>query len=738
MFDRSAYRGGPGGFGVNFQGSQVGTIRQIFSGVERVGGDGVAMGGGGGGNCKGGASGSGGNGGVKITWGLTGKSQEWTSPGVYNVTVPGGIGKAGTKSTEVPVTAKFEGNNIKDLALVVSGTGTIECTLLLDTNDNYGAGHSVTEMRCGKIILKRKDLGRRTETLVGTGTFVGGKRYPIQIIESGRSSGSRIVSSAGLSSGLFQRENISTDGISDTRIELDDDAVGGFDINASINLRVSSAPQPMAGVTIVCIGGGGSGFMDADGDQQGSGGAGGAYAWVNKDIAAGQKLKIVVGKGGAGKSVKGGERGGDSYVKVMAAPPPSNPTKIIKQQKGKVSYSGPNLFHFTDKRWGSVMNKYSVSPSNVDADLDKPSPDNVGTKILEWKNVDFALKGQYDVLFAADNTASLFINGEPLLSAKDNYTLSSEKIYDKINIGTPGRYDIKIELFNAYHGHAGDRTHANDDVFRHNPSGVVLEIRKDVNVATNAGKAWTENPVGVSGILVPPPCPKDVGGKGVVPDPVIDDPGNGYDPVVVDPTEIQYPVLVKIKEVRVTKPGINYDCSKDKMTMTPDLGYELTPICGPFGVIEKVVVKPPAEEGTPGIPPGIPPGGMNRTPEISIESKTGINAQFRPVFEVVVVPPDVLPPDQILQVTDLAGIKQTGYYNGKPYYGAVFYQDGIKYAGWYATAGQPIQIYDTLQESIDARVTTPPSAIQRQGSDVTSNDPRLNIPGTPDNLTEGY
>ncbi len=28
-----------------------------------------------------------------------------------------------------------------------------------------------------------------------------------------------------------------------------------------------------------------------------------------------------------------------------------------------------------------------------------------------------------------------------------------------------------------------------------------------------------------------------------------------------------------------------------------------------------------------------------------------------------------------------------------------------------------------------------PSAIQRSGTDITSNDPRLNIPGTPDNLT---
>jgi len=89
---------------------------------------------------------------------------------------------------------------------------------------------------------------------------------------------------------------------------------------------------------------------------------------------------------------------------------------------------------------------------------------------------------------------------------------------------------------------------------------------------------------------------------------------------------------------------------------------------------------------------------------------------------------------RLLQVTDLVGLKRTGFYDGKPYYGAVFYKDGIRYAGYYQTAGKLVQIYDTLQESIDATVTTPPSAIQRQGTDINSNDPRLNIPGTPNNL----
>ena len=204
--------------------------------------------------------------------------------------------------------------------------------------------------------------------------------------------------------------------------------------------------------------------------------------------------------------------------------------------------------------------------------------------------------------------------------------------------------------------------------------------------------------------------------------------------------------------VRVDNPGINYNCAEDTVVMKPDLGYKLEPVCGPFGRITSISLTPPPQIPfleTPGeeppprrpyVPPLPPPTGdyptnLDRTPEITVKSKTGINAKLKPILKPIVVPPIVPPPPGLIQVTDLAGIKQTGYYDGRAYYGAIHYKDGVKYAGWYETSGQLIQIYDTLQESIDARVTTAASAIQRQGSDVTSNDPRLNIPGTPDNLT---
>ena len=128
---------------------------------------------------------------------------------------------------------------------------------------------------------------------------------------------------------------------------------------------------------------------------------------------------------------------------------------------------------------------------------------------------------------------------------------------------------------------------------------------------------------------------------------------------------------------------------------------------------------------------GITPIPITSYPEIAISTRTGTNLIPIPRTRLVVDPID----DQdVIQITDLAGLKQTGYIQGRAYYGEVYYENGIPFAGRYKTAGTPIQVYATLQESIDGEVTTRPSAIQRSGTDVNSNDPRLNIPGTPDNL----
>ena len=384
-----------------------------------------------------------------------------------------------------------------------------------------------------------------------------------------------------------------------------------------------------------------------------------------------------------------------------------------------ITYTGPHLFHYQSKTWGKIFNRESISPIATPAQsLTDNNPNIVGKKIMTWKGVDFPLSGDYEVTFLADDIGELYIGESsiPVMKATggmraDDYTTNTIKV-DK------GKYDVRVELVND------DFSELWSDV---NPTGFVLKINANILVGTGTFKSWMENPIAVSATLIPPPCPRKVEGKGVITEVIVDDPGNGY-PV---PKGTGYPALLKLERIDIKDPGINYDPG-DEVIITGggggdgdggDTGARAS-LCkgvGPFGEITEICIDDP---GT----------GFGRLPDIRIKSSTGVNFEPTPVFSVV-RDPIVPDPDKLIQVTDLVGLKQTGYYQGRPYYGAVFYKDGVKYAGWYETAGELVPIYNTLQESIDAEVTTPPSAILRQGSDSSSNDKRLNLPGTPENLT---
>jgi hypothetical protein len=384
--------------------------------------------------------------------------------------------------------------------------------------------------------------------------------------------------------------------------------------------------------------------------------------------------------------------------------------------KDGVTYEGPELFHHiqttggpTGKGWGDFMNKYSVSPK-VFRSISEPDERINGTFTLTWKNVKFPEDGDYRVKFQADNIGVLKIGGKQVEKTTDFYG-DSTTIQTNITAGT---YDIIIELTNIK-----DRTNK----FSNNPTGTSLIIEKDISVRDSLSKSWTENPIGVSAVLISPPCPKKISGRGVVEEVIVEEPGNGYLPPQDPTSPSQYPVIVRLKEVRVANGGINYEKGLGgRLKITPDNGAKLTYTTNELGVIDTVTVVDP---GTP----------FTNYPRITLPSETGVNAKFTPVFEVIRDPLDpAISPNNIIQVTDLVGLKQTGYVEGRPYYGAVYYEEGVRYAGYYKTIGTPIVVYNTLQESITAKVTTPASAIERSGTDVTSNDPRLNIPGTPENL----
>ena len=329
-----------------------------------------------------------------------------------------------------------------------------------------------------------------------------------------------------------------------------------------------------------------------------------------------------------------------------------------------------------------------------------------------WKGVNFPSDNQYTLKCLADDGLRVYIDDVEIGNPPD----FAAEVYEHIrtynfNV-SKGLHDIKMVYYNII----GNNT----TTFWTNPVAfsAIITVKKRVVKGT---ESWTNNPVAISAKIIPPPCPRIVEGKGTVCDPDIIDPGSGYSipPTVVGFTT--YSVSVNLPEITVVNPGIGYDCTKDKIIIEPSNGAVARPICGEFGQIIGVNM----------VSVGI---GFTGTPSITIQSDTGTNAEFKMITTITRDPVPEPPPDKLIQVTDLVGLKQTGYYDGRPYYGAVFYKDGIRYAGYYETTGQLIQIYDTMQESIDARVTTPPSAIQRQGTDITSNDPRLDIPGTPDNL----
>ena len=376
---------------------------------------------------------------------------------------------------------------------------------------------------------------------------------------------------------------------------------------------------------------------------------------------------------------------------------------ILDPQKGEetttrknVTYSGPQLFQLKFRRWSNFMNSDGISPYIPPLDIENRSI--VGDNTFTWSNVEFPESGRYKILFQSDDKADLYINGN-LVKTSRAFVGTPVPSYVEV---TKGNYEVKVVCNNI---------DLPSNIFnRTNPTGIAVKITKDV-VVSGESLPWTTNPVGISAILIPPPCPKVIDGKGVVTDIEVRQPGNGF----VAPPGTGIPSLITVKRVNIDAPGINY--SPDDEMLINGIPAPIT--TDPFGRIVDVEV---------------PPIIVTETPSIELPSNTGVGFRGTPILRTTIVPEDVFDPEDLIQVTDLVGLKQTGYVNGKPYYGSVFSKDGQLFAGVYETIGELIPVYATLQESIDNRITTRPSAIIRQGTDVNSNNPRLNIPGTPDNL----
>lgn len=152
----------------------------------------------------------------------------------------------------------------------------------------------------------------------------------------------------------------------------------------------------------------------------------------------------------------------------------------------------------------------------------------------------------------------------------------------------------------------------------------------------------------------------------------------------------RYPVLLGLKEIIVNNAGINYNPGIDVVEISPNNGAILQTIFTPFGQVSNVKV----------IRAGI---GYTFPPNITIRSDSGVNADFTPVFEIIRDPilfNPQLQQREIITVVDTVGLQVQGYVSGKPYYGNIYYDGGLKYAGPYKSFDSEIRVYDTLSESI--------------------------------------
>jgi hypothetical protein len=358
-------------------------------------------------------------------------------------------------------------------------------------------------------------------------------------------------------------------------------------------------------------------------------------------------------------------------------PPPAPITGGLTSGTARdgITYEGPDLTSYIPGFISPVFQNVLTPTDEIQGK----------TWIMTWKNVDFPEDGQYNLTALADDLVIVRVDGVEVGRAK---VFEDRRTF--LFNSTKGKRTVQLELSNIRIPNTG---------FKENPVVTFVEINKNVSLLrTGSGKSWDENPIGVGAILIPPPCPRKISGKGVVTDIIVTDPGNGFLPPVS-------PLSTPPSTVSVTPSDV------------PGAGV---------GAPGAGVGAPGAGVGAPGAP-GVSPTTITIVPPSG--APTGINARFIPQFEVI-RDPIVVDPQQLLQVTDLVGLKQTGYVNGRPYYGSVYYDRGIRYAGFYETVGEPVRVYDTLRESIIAQVTTPPSAILRQGTDIRSNDPLLNIPGT--------
>ena len=212
---------------------------------------------------------------------------------------------------------------------------------------------------------------------------------------------------------------------------------------------------------------------------------------------------------------------------------------------GVVTYEGPTLASY---RTSGTLGPFLTPAWESDDQYYREFQGREWTSV--WKGVYFPTTGVYKLKCEADDWLRVYIDdveiGNPPKFAAQFANPWREYSFN----ASKGIHNIRMDYYNI----PGDHTRT----FWNNQVVFAAEITDKISVETGHSKSWVNNPIGISAVLLPPPCPRIVEGKGKVVKVDVDLPGNGPPTPGIGTTG--YPVRLDLPKIPVKTPGINYDC----------------------------------------------------------------------------------------------------------------------------------------------------------------------------------
>ena len=161
--------------------------------------------------------------------------------------------------------------------------------------------------------------------------------------------------------------------------------------------------------------------------------------------------------------------------------------------KRGVKYSGPELASYRRGTLGPFITPRFESDRDYIANF-------IGTKwTMKWTGVNFPVSSRYRIRTEADDILTVKVDGEFVSEVKVR-----EGVREVFFNASEGKRTIEMELTNANI----------QQPFPINPTVFNAIIDVDAEITVPAEKSWRGNPIGISAILIPPPCPLETKGLG--------------------------------------------------------------------------------------------------------------------------------------------------------------------------------------------------------------------------------